>query len=541
MENEPPEKGQQAVFVTWRLNARPVADQVVVPADARTNRRQRAWGAASLVVVGGALAALLWWGAPDGLFAWASLAFPGVGLVLLARALAPVADEVSIADLGYVRREHDGLVVECGAQPVAVGREQVLLQEGRVDVRARAIRTFGLPRWLVEQSDLVFPLVMLIVTVLGLQLHLLALLLMVLFPPSGPPAPPEPSIEYLTRLLRGDTDGAQTGVMAIREHKGVSTTKIESFYLPAGSPGPLTQPGGGRRVGAQPRSADPRPQKGEEAAIEIQELGSTEDLQPQEALPAPDIDELADPLATPEGEQEDQPESIERKEGFGLTDWYDTEDARRDREEVAETIRAADRLLKLDPDNLYGLSVKAYYQYLAMDFVAGEATYDRMLQLDGTSGATWNNLALIYKRKGDWKKEEELYATSLLLEPNQPNTYINLALCYAHQGRFDEALVTMQRVEAELPDDAYADLHRAKIYALMGKEEECYSFLRKSLAAMRKLDTLHNIEYQQDVRVDPAFDKMRDTPRFKKLLTRYYGDREGGWWIFKGPKEDDPR
>jgi hypothetical protein len=56
---------------------------------------------------------------------------------------------------------------------------------------------------------------------------------------------------------------------------------------------------------------------------------------------------------------------------------------------------------------------------------------------------------------------------------------------------------------------------------------------------MRKLDTLHNIEYQQDIRVDPAFEKMRETARFKSLLTKHYGHREGGWWLFKGKEGEE--
>lgn len=525
--------------MTWRVNARPVDDRVVGIDQIAASRRARV-RALVLVGVGALVSGGVWLIWPSSIVAWASLAVPALALIALGRALEPSPEENFVSDVGALRRRGGGLVLDTGAQPVALGAEAVAVQEGRVAVRALAIRRYRLPRWLVEQSDMVFPLVMMIVTVIGLQLHLLALLFSLFFPPAGGPVAPEPSIEYLTRLLRGDTAGESTGVVAIREHKVASETKIESYYLPAGSAGPITESGGGRRVGRQRRSADPRPQKGEDAAMAVQPLGSTEGLEPQDAPPAPDIDDLADPLATPDGVQEQQPESIERKEGFGLTDWYDTEDARKDAEEVRQTIELANQLLKLDPDNLYGLSIKSYYQYLAMDLEGAHATYDRMLQLDGTSGATWNNLALVYKRNGDWKKEEELYMTALMMEPDQDNTLINLALCYGHQGRFDEALATMKRVEATLPDDPYADLHRAKIYALMGKEEESYRFLRKSLKEMRKLDTLHNIEYQQDIRVDPAFDKMRETPRFKRLLMKYYGDREGGWWVFKGPATGEP-
>jgi hypothetical protein len=52
---------------------------------------------------------------------------------------------------------------------------------------------------------------------------------------------------------------------------------------------------------------------------------------------------------------------------------------------------------------------------------------------------------------------------------------------------------------------------------------------------MKKLDTLHNIEFRQDIRLDPSFAKMRGEERFKKLLNRYYGDRPEGWWRKKPP------
>ncbi len=415
-----------------------------------------------------------------------------------------------------------------GERPV--GRESVQLREGRVDVKASLVRRFRLPRFIAEQANLVFPLVMGAVTVAGLQIMLLLAILSSLFAGGGPPPPPEPSPEYLTRLLNGDYAGKEQGVVALKAERAPDDTKIESFYLPSGSAGPITKPGGGRRVGAKKRAADPRSQKGEAASIKIEELGKTEQLVPQDQANEPSIDDLADPLATPDGQQADQLESVETKEGWGLTDWYDTEDARKDREEITQAIDLSNQLLKLDPDNIYGLSIKAYYQYLAMDFDGASATYDHMLQIDGTGGAQWNNLALVYKRRGDYQKEEELYRTALMLDPEEPNTKINLALCYGHQGRFDEALEVMRQLENVIPDDPYADLHRAKIYALMGNEEESYVFLEKSLKTMRKLDTLHNIEFQQDIRVDPAFKTMRDAKRFKGLLLRYYGKREGGWW-----------
>lgn len=410
-----------------------------------------------------------------------------------------------------------------------VGTEAVRLREGRVDVSASLVHRFRLPRFIAEQANLVFPLVMAAVTLAGLQI----MLLLALFTGGGEgggPTAPEPSPEYLTRLLNGDYAGADRGVVATPDDRPTGVEPVDSYYLPAGSPGPITKAGGGARVGPTETGDDARPRKSEAAAPVVEEYGKTDQLVPQEAPDDPEGDDLADPSASADGTQTEHAEAVNEKEGWGVTDWYDTEDARKDREEVREAIKLSTEILKLDPDNLYALSIKGYYQYLAMDFPGSIATYNKMIELDDQGGASWNNLALVYKRMGDYEKEEELYRVALMLEPSEPNTRNNLAVCYAHQGRFEEALGLMKRLEQELPDDPYTDLHRAKIYALMGQESKAYRLLEKSLQSMRKMDTLHNIEFQQDIRVDPAFVTMREADRFKGLLRRYYGKRKGAWW-----------
>ncbi len=524
--------GSDAVQLVYRVNRHAIADGVLDP----SGRGVWPYYVRGLLLIAAGL----------GILAVGLLYLPG-GFVFLA--LTPVlagmehlAHGMSLgnatpAPIGMeVRREGGAYVVRGRDGQVGVGKEAGQLRDGRAEVAAQVVRRFRLPRWIFEQSAIILPLVISAVSVLAMQLTLLAMLFQQMFPSGGASAP-EPSAEYLRRLLTGDHRGEEQGYITLERTVKPGESKIESFYLPAGSAGPITEVGGGAQVGSKPRSADPRTEKAKpDVAIQLEEFGKTKELKPQEAPPEPSIDDLADPLATADGDQEGQRQSVEVKEGWGLTDWYDTEDARADAEQIKEQLDLSRKLLRLDPDNLYGLSVKAYYEYLAMDFDGAHDTYDHMIRLDGTSGAQWNNLALVYKRLGDYEKEEELYRTSLMFEPDEPNTYVNLALCLAHQGRFDEALQIMKRLERELPDDPYADLHRAKIAALMSKEEEAYRFLRSSLRTMRKLDTLHNIEFQQDIRVDPAFKTMRETPRFKKLLMRYYGDRPGGWWIL-GKKE----
>ena len=81
----------------------------------------------------------------------------------------------------------------------------------------------------------------------------------------------------------------------------------------------------------------------------------------------------------------------------------------------------------------------------------------------------------------------------------------------------------MRQLEVLDPGDPYADLHRAKIYAEMRDDERAYEYLEKALEGMKALDTLHHIEFRQDIRVDPSFARLRQSHRFRGILVRYYG------------------
>ena len=56
-----------------------------------------------------------------------------------------------------------------------------------------------------------------------------------------------------------------------------------------------------------------------------------------------------------------------------------------------------------------------------------------------------------------------------------------------------------------------------------GENELVYRHLRLALEGMAELDTLHHIEFRQDIRVDPSFESMRRDPTFRSILIEYYG------------------
>ena len=58
----------------------------------------------------------------------------------------------------------------------------------------------------------------------------------------------------------------------------------------------------------------------------------------------------------------------------------------------------------------------------------------------------------------------------------------------------------------------------------MGKREKAYRFLKQALDGAGTMDTMHHIEFRQDIRLDPAFTQLRTEARFRRLLEDAYGD-----------------
>lgn len=432
---------------------------------------------------------------------------------------APLSVNVRRADGGWE------LTGPEGTQHLGHG-ESVSLRHGDIEVEVAPLRQSRFARFGWGQGDVTLPVIFMTASVFLLQLGLFFRLF------ASEPAGAEgfePTPEYIARLLEGQYDGQETGVIAKRAPRPQGGEAIENYYLQPGHDGPKDHLGGGRNTGDHNQDGDLEGAK--ERARKTTTPAPGEEVVTE---PAPEDQVVAEQAAEPEdAELEDKPIAVHVDEGWGLSDWYNTEDARKDAAEIQEQLNRVQHLLRLDPDNPTGLSIRAYYEYLALDMDAARRTYERFTKLYPDDPAGWNNLALVYKREGDYKKEEELYRTALGLAPADDHALNNLAVCLGHQGRFDEALALMKQLEVLTPDDPYADLHRAKIYAAMGKEDRAYRFLQKSLAGMRKLDTLHNIEFRQDIRIDPAFETMRGEERFRSLLTRYYGDKAEGWWNLK--------
>lgn len=330
----------------------------------------------------------------------------------------------------------------------------------------------------------------------------------------------EPSPEYIARLLKQDYEGDEEGAPERAERPEHRDENL-SHYLPSGSEGPLDRAGGGAEQGEQTSRAEPEDEGAEQDAPEPEQIPVEIEVPP---LAEGELPEVSPPEAE-QGAPEPSPDPVERFVGWGFRDWFEVRDARpQTNENLRRELDMVRKRLKIDPNDPYAITTLGYYAYLAENYTLGEEAFQRYIKDFPDQPAGYNNLALIYKRTGEYELEEALYRKALEIDPTDDHVLNNLAVSLGHQGRFDEALEIMELLETLTPNDAYADLHRAKIYAAMGRKERAYKFLKLALDGARSMDTMHHIEFRQDIRLDPAFDALRDDPRWARLLEGAYGE-----------------
>ncbi len=343
----------------------------------------------------------------------------------------------------------------------------------------------------------------------------------------------EPTPELIARLLQRDYQGEEGGRL-LRADRPDAQRTAPSFYLPAGHEGSWQTAGGGSNVGdevirgqdqddevplAEALRPKPRKEARDVVETEVRDLVEDPDAMPVGARPVVKVEvkleeEVEVPLAKP----------IERFIGWGFRDWFDVADGRKEQNQrIARILERTRVRLKINPNDPHAIQTAAYYAYLSENHELVEALNDRFIDLYPEDPSGYNNLALTYKRTGEYEREEALYRKALVIDPMDTHVMNNLAVNLAHQGRYDEALRLMAALEEMTPGDPYADLHRAKIFAAMGKKGQSFKHLRKALAHVEDLDTLHHIEFRQDIRLDPAFDTLRAKPRFRRILEREYG------------------
>jgi tetratricopeptide (TPR) repeat protein len=351
----------------------------------------------------------------------------------------------------------------------------------------------------------------------------------------------EPTPEMIARLMEQDYDGVEEAVPERADRRELLAS-ADSYHLPAGNDGPSERAGGGERLGPEVHREEAQRSRGDADAspVLVDPVAQSDSRSAPEPLPDLMLEEtsgeqlllersdsaIAQNDPGEDGEDDlGAPDPMDRFIGWGFRDWFDVQDARRESvEELSWRMEQVRQRLQLDPDDPWALNTLGLYAYLAENDDLSQGSFERYIDLYPEDPLGYNNLALTYKRLGNYNQEESLYRRALELDSTDTHVLNNLAVNLAHQHRFDEALEIMETLVTIDPGNPYNDLHHSKIYAAMGKREKSYRYLRASLEGVAGLDTLHHIEFRQDIRLEPAFNKMRTERRFARLIREFYGD-----------------
>ncbi len=111
---------------------------------------------------------------------------------------------------------------------------------------------------------------------------------------------------------------------------------------------------------------------------------------------------------------------------------------------------------------------------------------------------------------------------SVAVHPNDPRLYIALGMSLAGLGRREDAIRAAQRAMVLAPISV--DVARATCF--MGGAAEIYAFLGENDSAIALLDRLLQLPAGREasvplLRVDPAYDRLRNDSRFERMLQRY--------------------
>jgi serine/threonine-protein kinase len=111
---------------------------------------------------------------------------------------------------------------------------------------------------------------------------------------------------------------------------------------------------------------------------------------------------------------------------------------------------------------------------------------------------------------------------SLAAHPTDPRLHIALGMALAGLGRRTDAIRAAERAMELAP--IASDVTRATCF--MGGAAEIFASLGETDSALRLLDELLRLPAGREasvplLRMDPAYDRLRDDPRFEQMLRRY--------------------
>jgi tetratricopeptide (TPR) repeat protein len=137
-------------------------------------------------------------------------------------------------------------------------------------------------------------------------------------------------------------------------------------------------------------------------------------------------------------------------------------------------------------------------------------------------GRAYHDLGDSARARAQYDSARAMLEDSVAVHPNDSRLHIALGMAFAGLGRREDAIRSAQRAMALAP--ITEDVVRATCF--MGGAAEIFAFLGEKDAALGLLDQLLGMPAGREasvalLRVDPAYDRLRDDPRFERMLQRH--------------------
>lgn len=110
----------------------------------------------------------------------------------------------------------------------------------------------------------------------------------------------------------------------------------------------------------------------------------------------------------------------------------------------------------------------------------------------------------------DYRQAVVAYENAIVLDPHSGSLYNALGLAHYRLQEFEQALQTFARAKSMNVSNASIFYNEACVYALLSRDEEAVSSLRKAI----ELDA----SLRDHARIDTDFDKIRAMPAFNRVL-----------------------
>jgi serine/threonine protein kinase/Flp pilus assembly protein TadD len=182
---------------------------------------------------------------------------------------------------------------------------------------------------------------------------------------------------------------------------------------------------------------------------------------------------------------------------------------------LPEALSETKRAQELDPLSLLinrGLGL-AFYTARQYDNAIEQSK--RTLELDPNYINARRTLGMAYVQKSMYKEATAEFDKALLVSPGNPYVLSERAYAYALHGQRADAQSALAQLDALSKHKYVPAAYRVMIYAGLGQKDTALDWLEKAYQ-----DRYIVGDGTGDIKVDPVFDSLRPSPRFRDLLRR---------------------